>query len=145
MFVGNGASATIASHQATDFWKNGGIRAIAFNDPALLTCISNDFGYKYVFEKPIEMFAHPGDILVAISSSGRSENILNAVKAAEKKSCRTITLSGFKADNPLSSLGELNFYVPASAYSHVEVVHHSICHYMLDIIIDRKGKKNGQD
>ena len=72
MFIGNGASAAISSHMATDYWKNGGIRAVAFNDSSLLTCISNDYGYKYVFEKPIEMFADNGDILFTISSSGKS-------------------------------------------------------------------------
>ena len=75
MFIGNGASASIASHMSTDYWKNGGIRAVAFNDSSLLTCISNDYGYKHVFEKPIEMFADKGDTLVAVSSSDKSENI----------------------------------------------------------------------
>lgn len=138
IFIGNGASATIASHQATDFWKNGGVRAVAFNDPALLTCVSNDYGYHDVFAKPIEMFADTGDILFAISSSGRSVNIINAVKSAAKKNLRVITLSGFKEDNPLRSLGDLNFYVPISEYSHVEIIHHSLCHFILEMVIERK-------
>lgn len=138
IFVGNGASASISSHQATDYWKNGGIRAVAFNDSSLLTCVSNDFGYQHVFEKPIEMFADGGDILVAISSSGRSQNILNAVAMADKKGCKIITLSGFNSDNPLFKAGDLNFYVPSKEYSHVEIIHHSICHYILDIIIETK-------
>src|SRR5204862_375130 len=79
IFIGNGGSAAIASHQSVDYWKNGGIRAIAFNDVSLLTCIGNDYGYPFVFEKPIEMFADPGDVLIAISSSGKSDNILNGV------------------------------------------------------------------
>jgi D-sedoheptulose 7-phosphate isomerase len=138
MFIGNGASASIASHQSTDFFKNGDIRAGAFNDPALLTCMGNDYGYPHVFEKPVEMFADEGDLLVAISSSGRSENILNAANAAKTKKCGVITLSGFNPDNPLSKLGDLNFYAPAHEYGHVEIVHHSICHYILDIIVERK-------
>jgi len=140
IFVGNGASATISSHQATDYWKNGGMRAIAFNDAALLTCISNDFGYRHVFEKPIEMFADKGDVLVAISSSGQSENILRAVEAAKKKGCEVLTLSGFAADNPLRGKGSLNFYVSSNSYGHVEVVHHAICHCILDTIIEHYGK-----
>lgn len=141
MFIGNGASAAISSHVATDFWKNGGVRAVAFNDPSLLTCISNDFGYKYVFEKPIEMFGDKGDILFAISSSGKSENILRAVRSAMKKGCKVITLSGFKKDNPLSLLGDFNFYAPLASYGPVEIAHHSICHCLVDIVIE---KKNGQ-
>lgn len=136
IFVGNGASATISSHQATDYWKNGGMRAIAFNDAALLTCISNDFGYRHVFEKPIEMFADKGDVLVAISSSGQSENILRGVEAAKKKGCEVLTLSGFAADNPLRGEGSVNFYVSSDSYGHVEVVHHAICHCILDTIIE---------
>jgi D-sedoheptulose 7-phosphate isomerase len=139
MFIGNGASAAISSHQATDFWKNGQIKAIAFNDISGLTCISNDFGYEYVFEKPIEMFADPADVLVAISSSGQSENILRGVAAARQKGAKVITLSGFDRSSPLRLLGDINFYVPSSHYGHVEVVHLSICHCLLDIIVQKKA------
>jgi D-sedoheptulose 7-phosphate isomerase len=113
IIVGNGGSASMASHMAVDLWKNGGVRAISFNDASLLTCISNDFGYAHVFEKPVEMFAESLDLLIAISSSGKSENIIRAVEAAKKKKCRVVTLSGFKADNSLHMLGDVNFYVPA--------------------------------
>ncbi|MCK4948383.1 MAG: SIS domain-containing protein [Candidatus Aureabacteria bacterium] len=139
--IGNGASASISSHIAADFWKNAGIRALTFNDSTLLTCISNDYGYKHVFEKPIDMFADRGDILIAISSSGQSDNILSGVLAAKKKNVKVITLSGFKKNNSLSSLGDINFYVPASEYGYVEAVHLSICHCFVDMVI---GIKNGQ-
>jgi len=138
VFIGNGASAAISSHMSTDFWKTCGIRAIAFNDSSLLTCLGNDFGYEYIFEKSIEMFADPGDILIAISSSGKSENILRGVNSAKSKECSVITLSGFKDDNPLSSAGDFNFYVPAQEYGPVEVIHHSICHCILDAISNDK-------
>ncbi len=134
MFIGNGASAAISSHQSVDYWKTGRMRAIAFNDPALLTCISNDFGYPLVFDKPIEMFADPGDVLVAISSSGRSENILRGARQARAKDCRVLTLSGFDSHNPLRSLGDLNFYVPSKSYGHVEITHLSLSHCILDTI-----------
>lgn len=137
IFIGNGASAAISSHQAADFWKNGGMRAIAFNDASLLTCVSNDIGYAHVFEKPVEMFADKGDVLVAISSSGRSENIIKAARAARAKGCPVITLSGFSPKNPLRGLGELNFYVPSAYYGHVEILHHSICHCILELIIEK--------
>jgi D-sedoheptulose 7-phosphate isomerase len=135
MFIGNGASAAISSHMATDFWKTGGMRALAFNDPAGLTCIGNDFGYPHLFEKPVEMFADKGDVLVAISSSGRSENILRAVRAARERGCKVLTLSGFSPDNPLKKLGDGNFHVPVESYGLVEVLHHSICHCLLDAIV----------
>ena len=126
IFIGNGASAAISSHMSTDFWKNGGMMAIAFNDSSLLTCISNDYGYTHVFEKPIEMFANAGDLLMAISSSGRSQNVLRGAEAAILKGCKVITLSGFSADNPLSSIGDINFHVPSDSYGPVEIIHHSI-------------------
>jgi D-sedoheptulose 7-phosphate isomerase len=140
MFIGNGASASIASHMSTDYWKNGGMRAIAFNDAALLTCLSNDCGYENVFGKSVEMFADEGDILVAISSSGKSENILNGVYAARKQGAHVVTLSGFKPDNPLRSVGDINFYVPDEEYGPVEIIHLSITHCILDAIIDLKSQ-----
>ena len=140
MFVGNGASAAIASHQAVDYWKTGGMRALAFNDAALLTCISNDFGYARVFEKPIEMFADAGDVLMAVSSSGRSENIVRAARTARQKGCRVITMSGFDRENPLGRLGDLNFYVASKSYGHVEVTHLSLSHCLLDTIVAIHGR-----
>lgn len=140
IFIGNGASASISSHMASDFWKNGKIKAISFNDAALLTCVSNDFGYKHVFEIPIETFADRGDVLIAISSSGKSENVIRGAGMARSKGCDVITLSGFDKNNPLRSLGDVNFYVSASSYGQVEVVHHSICHCMLDTIVSRSNK-----
>jgi D-sedoheptulose 7-phosphate isomerase len=140
IFIGNGASAAISSHQATDFWKNGRMRAIAFNDAALITCLSNDVGYAHVFKKSIEMFADQGDILIAISSSGKSENIIRGVRAAREKGCGIITLSGFKTDNPLKRMGDINFYVPSGQYGHVEILHHSICHCVLEYIIEGAKK-----
>lgn len=142
IFIGNGGSAAIASHMATDFVKNARIRAMAFNDGPLLTCLSNDFGYPHVFEKAVEMYGEAGDVLVAISSSGQSENILRAAMAAQKKAMRLITLSGFDSANPLRSRGEINFYVPSLQYGFVEVIHHSICHCILDVVIQRSMGKN---
>jgi D-sedoheptulose 7-phosphate isomerase len=141
MFIGNGASASIASHMATDFWKNTNIRAVAFNDCALLTCMGNDYGYADVFAQPIRAFADPGDVLVAISSSGRSPNILAAVTAARDREARVITFSGFQPDNPLRLKGDVNFYVPAFCYGPVEVLHHAICHGILDAIVTMRTQR----
>jgi len=140
LFIGNGASASIASHMAADFLKNVHIQALAFNDGTLLTCMSNDYGYRHVFEKPIQAFAEPADVLIAISSSGQSENILLGVSAAKQKSARVITLSGFARNNPLQKCGDINFYVPSIQYGHVESLHHAICHCLVDIIIRNKSK-----
>lgn len=141
MFIGNGGSAAIASHMALDFWKNGRIKATAFNDSSLLTCLSNDYGYEYVFEKAVEMFADAGDLLFSISSSGNSKNILNGVQAARQKGCKIITLSGFNNDNALRLKGSINFFVSSDKYGPVEVLHQFICHYILDIYLKEKEKE----
>lgn len=143
ILIGNGGSASIASHIAIDFLKNAKIPALVFNDASLLTCISNDLGYEYVFQKPIELLAKKGDILFAISSSGSSKNILNAAKEAKKRGCFLITLSGFNKENPLRRLGHLNFYIPAASYGYVEITHLVICHCIVDTIIENR-KLNGQ-
>lgn len=138
MVIGNGGSAAIASHLATDYTKNGGIRTQAFNDGSMLTCLGNDFGYEHVFAKQISMFAAKGDLLVAISSSGRSANILNGVEAARSAGCRVVTLSGFNSRNPLRTKGEINFYVASDQYGFVEILHLALCHAILDILMGWK-------
>jgi D-sedoheptulose 7-phosphate isomerase len=135
MIVGNGGSAGIASHTAIDLSKNANLRAIAFNDSSALTCLGNDFGYEHVFAKQIEFHGKAGDLLIAISSSGGSPNILNAVAAARSLHIRAVTFSGFKTDNPLRSSGDLNFYVPASEYGFVEMAHQALLHALLDLKI----------
>lgn len=133
MFIGNGGSAGIASHLAVDFSKNGGLRATAFNDGALLTCLGNDLGYENVFAKQIEWHGREGDLLVAISSSGRSPNILNGVAAARAQGCRVATCSGFDDDNPLRKAGDVNLYVRSAEYGFVEVAHLALIHAILDL------------
>lgn len=134
-FIGNGGSAAIASHMAADFLKNGGIAAQCFTDGPLTTCLANDLGYEQVYARPIAMHARPGDVLVAISSSGRSPNIISAVDAALKLDLQVIGLSGFDEDNPLRSKSDVDFYVPSHRYGLVEVCHHAICHAILDAVI----------
>jgi D-sedoheptulose 7-phosphate isomerase len=133
MFVGNGGSAGICSHLAIDFSKNGGLRAMAFNDPSALTCLGNDLGYENIFAKQVEFHGRSGDLLVAISSSGRSPNILKAVKAARAAGCKVVTFSGFTEDNDLRSAGDVNFFVQSKEYGFVEVAHLTLCHAVLDI------------
>lgn len=133
IFIGNGGSAAIASHMAIDYSKNGGMRALAFNDASFLTCLGNDLGFENIFAKPIEMLGRPEDMLVAISSSGNSPNILNGVAAARAHGMTVVGLSGFAADNRLRRLGDINIHVPSPLYGLVEVSHLAIVHAILDI------------
>lgn len=132
ILIGNGGSAAIASHQAVDLMRNGGVNAITFNDASLITCLSNDFGYEVMFTKAISLAAETDDLLIAISSSGKSENILNGVYEARKRKCRVVTFSGFQPQNPLRRLGDINFYVPSSKYGTVESAHLILIHSIVD-------------
>jgi D-sedoheptulose 7-phosphate isomerase len=132
MFVGNGGSAGIAGHLAIDFAKNGGVRSVTFNDASSLTCLGNDLGYDQVFAKQVEMQGLPGDLLIAISSSGQSANILAAAERAKAMGCECITLSGFTPGNRLRGMGVTNFYVESGVYGFVETAHQAILHAILD-------------
>lgn len=137
MLVGNGASAAIASHQAADFLKASGVPACAFNDAPLMSCLGNDLGYEHTFDFPVGMMARRGDLLICISSSGASPNILNAARKGREVGCGVMTLSGFAAGNPLRALGDLDFYVPSHSYGQVEVVHLAILHCVNDFLAGR--------
>ena len=143
MWVGNGGSAAIASHSAADYFRTGNVKTQCFTDSSLITCMSNDFGYPEVFSRPVELYAESGDVLVAISSSGKSPNILNAVQAAREKGCIVVTLSGFNAENPLRKMGDVNFYVPSSEYGFVELTHGVLCHSFLDLFM--RGRINQEE
>jgi len=137
--VGNGASAAMASHFAADACKNGGLRAQAFNDGPLLTCAANDVAFEEVFALPLERFARSGDMLITISSSGGSANIVRALERARKMQLRIVTVSGKAADNPSRSFGDVNVYMPSARYGWVESGHHVVLHYWLDQYLDAHG------
>jgi D-sedoheptulose 7-phosphate isomerase len=130
-FIGNGGSAAIASHMATDWLNKARIAAMCFNDGASLTCLANDHGYQNVFSHQMELQARQGDMLVAISSSGRSPSILQPSRLM-RGTTTIVTLSGFDGDNPLRKLGNVNFYVPSDNYGIVETAHLAILHALLD-------------
>lgn len=140
-FVGNGGSAGICSHMAADWLKNGRFAAQCFNDPASLTCIANDLGYQYVFSEPLSFFGQLGDLLFAISSSGKSPNIITVASAARERGIGVVTLTGFDADNQLRRMGDLNFYVPEHQYGYVECAHQCILHAILDTQMQRELAK----
>ena len=133
IFVGNGGSAAICSHMAVDWTKNGGIRSIALNDAPTLTCLSNDFGYDQVFAKQLEYYAHPEDVVIIISSSGKSPNITEAGRWCSDNRVRCITFSGMNAQNKLRLRGWLNFWVPAMDYGLVELTHMTLLHSIVSI------------
>lgn len=135
LFIGNGGSNAICSHMMEDFMKMGGKQTLSFSDPALITCFANDYGYEEALRKWVGFNFQPGDVLVAISSSGESPNILNAVDEHKTLGGQVITLSGFETGNSLSSRGDVNFHTPAKNYGVVEGFHGIILHAILDELI----------
>lgn len=139
--IGNGASASLASHFAADVTKNCGIGAGVFTDPALLTALANDHGYEKAFAIALTRYANNGDLLVAISSSGESPNIINACEEAKKREVDVVTLSGKKPTNTLRRLGALNFYVDGPTFSLAESAHAVILHHWIDRLEASYGEK----
>lgn len=133
-FIGNGGSNSICSHMMEDFAKVLRYESFSFSDPALITCFANDYGYEQAMVEWLRVYYKPTDLLVAISSSGNSPNINNAVDHANELKGDVITLSGFGRDNKLSKKGKINFYLDASSYGIVECYHQVILHTILDII-----------
>ena len=133
-FVGNGASASMASHFAADIAKNAGIRTYVFTDIALMTALANDLCYEEVYAEPLRWNMKEDDMLVAISSSGNSPNIVRAVKAAKSLNGTVITLSAMGEENAIRKLGDLNFYVPAQTYGLAETAHAAILHCWMDMV-----------
>lgn len=125
VLAGNGASAAISSHLAVDLTKCAGVRAVTFNEADLITCFANDYGHERWMAKALEFYADDGDLVVLISSSGRSPNVVNAAAYAKARGLHLVTLSGFDPDNPLRALGDLNLWVNSHRYNIVETTHQS--------------------
>lgn len=138
-FIGNGGSSAIASHMTADFMKNGGMNTYSLYDNAVTTCMGNDYGYEFIFSKPLGFLLRENDLLVAISSSGNSQNIINAIETAKEKKARVITFTGFKPDNKVRQMGDINVYVPCEKYGMVESIHNLILQQIVDEIMERDG------
>ena len=140
LIFGNGGSAAIASHFSVDLTKNAKIRCTNYNESNLITCFSNDFGYEHWVEMAINYFGDKGDVLIIISSSGKSKNMINACVAARKKKfSKIITLTGHSVDNPVKKLGGINLWVNTKAYNYIENIHQFWLLSLVDLVI---GKTN---
>ena len=140
LIFGNGGSAAIASHFSVDLTKNAKIRCTNYNEPDLITCFSNDYGYERWVEMAIKYYGNKGDVLIVISSSGKSKNMINACIAARKKKfSKIITLTGHLVNNPVKKLGDINLWVNSKAYNYIENIHQFWLLSLVDLVI---GKKN---
>ena len=135
-FCGNGASASMAEHMSHDYFQNAEINTITCSEVSHITAIGNDIGYENVFSYRAKRILSEKDMLVAVSSSGNSPNIVRAIEAADGNGAFIVTLSGMKPDNKIRKMGHLNFYVPLSTYGEVESAHAVLLHCALDHFLD---------
>ena len=139
IIIGNGGSASIASHFSVDLTKNAKLRCVNFNEASLITCFANDYGFEHWAEKAVDFYGDEGDLLIVISSSGRSQNMINAVKAARNGNFHSIiTLSGFSEENPLKKLGDINLWVDNKSYNFVENIHQIWLLAITDLVIGKR-------
>ena len=132
-FVGNGASAAFANHMALDWSKNGLIKSYSLSDSALLTALSNDLSYEDAFTKYLEMYEfNSNDLVVTISSSGNSKNIVNVIKYCNEKKIQTVGFSGLNNNNLTQKLSNFSIYVPCKTYGFAECIHQFFLHLWLD-------------
>lgn len=135
IIAGNGASSAIASHVAVDFTKAAGVRAVTFHDVDLITCFANDYGYDRWVEQAIAAYADDADLIVLISSSGKSPNILRAAEYSRARGMKVATLSGFDPDNPLRGLGDVALWVDSRSYNVVESIHQIWLLMVCDLLV----------
>jgi D-sedoheptulose 7-phosphate isomerase len=137
MFAGNGASASCASHAAVDFTKQGKLRAVSFNDANLITCLANDCGFENFIAKSVEFYADEGDVLVLISVSGQSPNVIAAAEYARRRGLTVVSFTGCSDRNELRALSDIGFWVESRAYNIVECMHMIWLTTVVDMLVGR--------
>ena len=139
MSCGNGGSMCDAMHFAEELSgryrdDRPGIAALSISDPSHLSCVANDFGYAFVFSRYVESLGQEGDVLLAISTSGNSENILNAIQAAQKKGMKVIGLTG-KSGGKMAELCDVEIRAPHSSFAdRAQEIHIKVIHTLIDRI-----------
>ena len=135
LIFGNGGSSAIASHFSVDITKNFGIKCLNFNEASFITCFANDYGFDNWITKAIKLYSNKGDLLILISSSGRSKNMLNAAKNSKKyKIYKVITFTGFDKNNTLRKMGDINLWADSKSYNFVENTHQLWLLSLIDLL-----------
>ena len=143
IIFGNGGSAATASHFSVDLTKNAKIRAVNFNEADLITCLSNDYGHDNWVKKAIEFYIDKNDLVILISTSGNSKNVINAAKFLKNKKFSFFSLTGMKKNNLLNKItnSKNNLWVNNMSYNQIEIVHHLILLLTIDILIGKSVYK----
>lgn len=150
ILFGNGGSATDASHIAAEFVnrfkrERPGLPAIALNtDMAVITSIANDYDYSEIFARQLKPLSEEGDIVIAISTSGTSSNVLKAMDAAKRKKLRTIVFTGAKGEK-FASKADYAFIVPSDSTPRIQETHitlgHVLCQMVEEILFETPRKR----
>lgn len=139
ILIGNGGSAAMASHVSVDLTKLCEIRAINFNEADLITCFTNDYGHDNWMKEALKIHCEKKDLVVFVSSSGNSKNIINAAKWCKQNNIKIITFTGFSKNNLLNKINKngISFWVNSKAYNHVEMCHLYLLLAIVDFIIGK--------
>ena len=137
LIFGNGASSSISSHAALDFTKQGKLTSLCFHDPSLLTAFSNDYGYENVYKEIIRAYHQTDDIVIFISTSGESPNVINACNFANELNLFTISFTGRRESNTLKGISKMSFWVDSHAYNIVENTHSIWITSVIDYLIGK--------
>ncbi|MBK3517416.1 D-sedoheptulose 7-phosphate isomerase [Carboxylicivirga marina] len=136
---GNGGSMSDAMHFAEELTgrfrdNRQGLAAVAIADPTHITCVGNDYGFDYIFSRYVEAMGQSGDVLLAISTSGNSPNVLNAAKAAKDKGIKVVALTG-KSGGELAKVADIELRAPHMGYSdRIQEIHIKIIHVLIQYI-----------
>ncbi len=135
---GNGGSHCDAMHFAEELTgryrdDRKPLGALALGDPSHTTCVSNDYGFEHIFSRQVEGLGRKGDVLIGLSTSGNSQNVINAVKAAQAKGMKTVALLG-KDGGKLASLADLPIIVPAQTSDRIQEVHIKLIHTVIETV-----------
>jgi D-sedoheptulose 7-phosphate isomerase len=139
LVMGNGGSAADAQHLAAEFigrflLERKALPAIALTtDTSILTAVGNDYGFDEVFKRQIEGLANPGDVVIGISTSGRSGNVRRALVAASEMGCKTVGLLG-KDGGDIAGIVDLNLTIPVTETPHIQEAHATIIHIVCDLV-----------
>tara|TARA_B110000977_G_scaffold201145_1_gene294376 strand:+ start:4453 stop:5022 length:570 start_codon:yes stop_codon:yes gene_type:complete len=139
LIFGNGASASISNHVSVDLTKNAKYKTVNFNESNLITCFANDYGYENWMKEALNFYYDKGDVVILISSSGNSKNIVNSAKWCKEKKANFISLSGHKKDNALNKINKkgISFWINSMSYNYVEMSHLFILLCLVDTLVGK--------
>ena len=139
---GNGGSSSTANHFAVDMTKNAKINVTSFSNDNLITCYANDYGYDNWTKNIIKTSAKRNDLVIFVSCSGNSSNVVNASKYCKRKSIYTFSLTGMDKNNKLNKVSNSYFWVDSKAYNQIEIIHHVFLLMIVDILIGKDVYKS---